>query len=33
MALRPLFCLFLSGHLRQVPMYCDETEYTNRVAQ
>ena len=23
MALRPLFCLFLSGHLRQVLLYMD----------
>ena len=30
MALRPLFCLFLSGHLRQVSMYCDETEYMRK---
>ena len=30
MALRPLFCLFLSDHLRQVSMYCDETEYMHR---
>ena len=30
MALRLLFCPILSGHLRQVSMYCDETEYMHK---